>query len=165
MINKLICTIVLSTAILFFILGISYPILSTKQEILRIVLKSQEVKLFDSVRMFYESGDYLLAIIIFLFTIVLPIVKFIELFNRIFTLITIPSNINKTLHLLDKWSMLDVFLVALLMLNFKMDSNIIVMKLMSGTTFIALSIIVRMLTSTLIDKLVQQEEQQIISKQ
>jgi len=48
--------------------------------------------------------------------------------------------------------MLDVFLVALLLLNFKMDSNIIVMKLKIGTNFIALAVILRMLSSYLIDK-------------
>ena len=115
----------------------------------RIVLKYQEVKLFDSVKMFYESNNYILAAIIFLFTIVLPIIKFLELLNRNLTLFKTSDKVSHILHLLDKWSMLDVFLVALLLLNFKMDSNIIVMKLQIGTTFIALSIITRMFATAL----------------
>jgi uncharacterized paraquat-inducible protein A len=51
---------------------------------------------------------------------------------------------------LDKWSMIDVFLVALLLLNFKMDSNVIVMKLKTGTQFIAISVILRMITASII---------------
>jgi len=49
--------------------------------------------------------------------------------------------------------MLDVFLVALLLLNYKMDTNIIVMKIRIGTSFLALSIIFRMLSSIFISKI------------
>lgn len=51
---------------------------------LGIVLKFQEVKLFDSVLMFYKENDYLLAVIILLFTTILPIIKFISIFNNLF---------------------------------------------------------------------------------
>jgi paraquat-inducible protein A len=148
---KILISLVLIASISFFVLGLTYPILVTKQQVLGITLKYQSVKLFDSVKIFYESNDYLLAGIIFLFTIILPIIKFIELSNRIFTIFDIPKNIKNILHLLDKWSMLDVFLVALLLLNFKIDSNIIVMKLKIGTTFIAISIIARMVTTILMN--------------
>lgn len=147
--NKLLKSLILLTSIAFFILGLVFPILATKQQVFGIVLKYQEVRLFDSVKMFYESSDYLLAIIILLFTIVLPIIKFFELYNRIFSIFVDSKKISYFLHMLDKWSMLDVFLVALLLLNFKLDSNIIVMKLKIGTSFIAISIIIRMLTSML----------------
>jgi uncharacterized paraquat-inducible protein A len=56
------------------------------------------------------------------------------------------KKLSAILQPLDKWSMLDVFLVALLLLNFRMGSNIIVMKLKSGTTFIALSVIYRIIS-------------------
>jgi len=149
--NKLLISLILLASITFFVLGLIFPILATKQQVFGIVLKYREVRLFDSIRIFYETSDYLLAIIILLFTIVLPIIKFFELSNRILAIFNIPKRINHILHLIDKWSMLDVFLVALLLLNFKMDSNIIVMKLKIGTTFIALSVIIRMLSSHLID--------------
>ncbi len=149
--SKLIIFSLFLVSVIFFILGLIYPILATKQQVLGIVLKYQEVRLFDSVKLFYENNDYLLAVIIFLFTILLPILKFMELFNRIFTTFRISKKTSCFLHLLDKWSMLDVFLVALLLLNFKMDSNIIVMKLKLGTTFIALSVVTRILTTVLIN--------------
>jgi len=149
--NKYLALLFLLASIIFFILGLVYPILVTKNQILGIVLKYQEVKLFDSVKMFYESNNYLLATIIFLFTIVLPIIKFLELLNRNLILFKTSDKVSHILHLLDKWSMLDVFLVALLLLNFKMDSNLIVMKLQIGTTFIALSIITRMLATALMN--------------
>jgi uncharacterized paraquat-inducible protein A len=110
--------------------------------------------------MFFNSGDYLLSGIIFLFTIILPIVKFFELINRVFEFIKFSKRITRILHALDKWSMLDVFLVALLLLNFKMDSNIIVMELKMGTNFIALAVILRMILSYLIDEYITNLKEQ-----
>lgn len=158
--NRLIVVFFLLSSIVFFVLGLCYPILATKQQVFGLVLTQQSVKLFDSVKMFFESGDYLLATIIFLFTIALPIVKFFELTNRIVPFIKTSKRVSSILHKLDKWSMLDVFLVALLLLNFKMDSNIIVMKLKAGTTFIALSIIFRMFVSVLIDKYLKNSKEE-----
>ena len=146
--------LLLLLTVTFFILGLYYPILSAKYQvpIVKIAYKYQEIRLFDSVRLFYNEGSYLLAGIIFIFTIVLPIVKYLEIANRLFRWIPLSSKVSKFLHSIDKWSMLDVFLVALLLLNFKMDSNIIVMKLKTGTTFIALSVLLRMGVSELIDR-------------
>ncbi|MBL4746254.1 MAG: paraquat-inducible protein A [Flavobacteriaceae bacterium] len=138
-------------SIVFFALGMWFPLFTTKNEVLGFVVKFQEIRLMDSVVFFYEDGDYILSTIILLFTIILPVIKFIELFNRIFQFFTFSPKTKEVLGKIDKWSMLDVFLVALLLLNFKLNSNFIVTKLAVGTTFIALSIVVRMLTTTLID--------------
>lgn len=145
MLNKRISTFLLLSSVVFFALGLYFPILATKHQILGFTLDYKEVRLIDSVKMFYESSDYLLASIIFIFTIVLPIIKYLELTVRI------KSQKKSTfLSKLDKWSMIDVFLVALLLLNFKMDSNVIVMKLKIGTQFIAISVILRMITASII---------------
>jgi paraquat-inducible protein A len=145
-VNKKISYTLLITSIIFFALGLYYPIITTKHQIIGFTLDYQEIRLIDSVIMFYESSDFLLASIIFIFTIILPIIKYLELFFRI------KSQKKSTfLSELDKWSMIDVFLVALLLLNFKMDSNIIVMQLKLGTQFIAISVILRMITSSIIE--------------
>jgi len=149
--KKHLILVLLLLSILFFILGLIFPILSTKQQVLGIVLKYQEVRLFDSISMFYKSGDYLLSGIIFLFTIIFPLVKLFDLINKVLIILKFSKKASYVLQILDKWSMLDVFLVALLLLNFKMDSNIIVMKLKIGTSFIVLSIIIRMFTTILIN--------------
>ena len=136
--------LLLFLSILMFVLGLYYPILTIKQSLLGIGLKFQELRLFDSVQLFYKSGDYLIAIIIFLFTIILPIIKYLELINKVLDFKKSSKWVSAILEALDKWSMLDVFLVALLLLNFKMDSNIIVMKLKVGVAFLAVSILIRM---------------------
>ena len=149
--SRYLILLLLLVSVTFFILGLSYPILSTRKQVLGLVLQYQEIRLFDSVKMFFESREYLLASIIFLFTIVLPVFKYLEIINRTLGLVRIPGRIDRVLHLLDKWSMLDVFLIALLLLNFKMNSTIIVMQIKSGTLYLAISIIVRMATTILID--------------
>jgi uncharacterized paraquat-inducible protein A len=146
MIRNIFTVTTLICSIVFFVLGLSCPILSTKQQVLGIVLEYEEIKLFDSVRLFYKEKDYFLASVIFVFTFIFPVIKYIDLIVKSLSINLIHKKLSVILQQLDKWSMLDVFLVALLLLNFKMDSNIIVMKLKTGTTFIALSVILRMIS-------------------
>lgn len=120
--------------------------MSTKYQVLSIRIKSQEVTLFDSIRMFWDSGEYLISVIILVFTFVLPISKYIELSVRMVTGKKFPA-----WQGIDKWNMIDVFLVAMLLLNFKMNSNFIVMKLEMGTNFIALAVLTRLIVIMLVD--------------
>ncbi len=131
-------------SITFYALGLYFPILVTRSQFLGFTLKRMEVRLFDSIELFYNSNEMALAIIILAFTIILPIAKYIELAVRIFKPPNQESIYSKLLQALDKWSMLDVFVIALLLMNFKMNSSFIAMQLMSGTTYIAISIVLRM---------------------
>lgn len=132
--------LLLMGSIISYIFGMMYPIMSTKYKLVGISLKSSEVNLLDSVVIFYESGDLLIAGIILIFTVVFPVLKYLELSMDIL--------FNKRMRHavdLDKWNMLDVFIVAMLLLNFKMNSSFIVMELCIGTTFLAISVILRIL--------------------
>ena len=137
---------ILAASIAFYVLGLIYPLMSTKYQVWGIPLKHQEVTLFDSVRMFWDSSEYLIASIILVFTFILPILKYIELALRVGT-----GRQFLKLQSVDKWNMIDVFLVALLLLNFKMNSRFIVMRLEWGTNFIALAVITRLVTILLLD--------------
>jgi paraquat-inducible protein A len=159
---KIILFLFLAISIFFFVLGLTFPIMSTKKSILGIGIDYQEIHLFDSVTMFWEAKEYFLAIIILLFTIVLPVVKYLDVLIRIASSFEIPEKLGKFLHAIDKWSMLDVFLVALLILNFKLDSSFIVMKIKIGTTFLTVSIILRMALVMIISRF--EEKQKIKQK-
>ncbi len=143
--NKFISIIILLVSLVFYILGIYFPLLATKSKAFSIVFKYTEVRLFDSIRLFMDEKDYLLALIIFVFTFLFPVVKYITLFIEILKPKLLSVNTTNFLHKLDKWSMIDVFLVALLLLNFKLNSSFIVMGIKIGTHFIALSVVFRML--------------------
>jgi uncharacterized paraquat-inducible protein A len=95
--------------------------------------------------MFFKNKEYFFASVILVFTFIMPVVEYINLIFRMAF-----NKESKMMQHLDKWNMIDVFLVALLILNFKMNSNIIVMELRMGTTFIALAVIFRILTISLI---------------
>jgi len=150
--TKTISALLLLLSFIFFVLGLYFPILSTKYQVLGIGIDYKEVRLYDSIVFFYQENSYLLALIILVFTIIFPIIKYLDLANRIFVILPLNDKISKILQKLDKWSMLDVFLVALLLLNYKMNSNIIMMKLQAGTNYIALAVIFRMLAGNTIDK-------------
>jgi uncharacterized paraquat-inducible protein A len=134
----------LALSIVFFALGMYFPLLSTHKQVV-FAFGYKEINIFRSITLFFESREYFLAGVILVFTIILPVTEYIGLIIRIFK-----NKVLKILQHLDKWNMLDVFLVALLLLNFKMNSNIIVMHLKIGTTFIALAVIFRILTVVLI---------------
>ena len=144
-INILIGMVSLALSILFFGLGVCLPLLSTKTRALGINWSYEALNLFDSIAMFLKSKEYFLAAVILVFTFIIPVIKYIELIIRV-----VKNKVSKTLQSLDKWNMLDVFLVALLLLNFKMNSVFIVMELRVGTTFIALAVIFRIITISLI---------------
>ena len=142
--KKILGTIAFTISIVFFGLGMYFPLLSTHKQIIW-KFGYEKLTVFKSIKMFFESSEYFLAAIILLFTVLLPLVEYISLFFRI-----VFDKTSKALQHLDKWNMLDVFLVALLLLNFKINSNIIVMELKIGTTFIALAVIFRILTIILV---------------
>ena len=151
--RNLVATGFLVASIVFYVLGLTYPLMSTKYQVWGIQLKHQEVTLFDSVRMFWDSSEYLVASIILVFTFILPILKYIELALRLGT-----GRQFLKLQSVDKWNMIDVFLVAMLLLNFKMNSRFIVMRLELGTNFIALAVLTRLATILLVEGFGKKQE-------
>ncbi|NDV58674.1 paraquat-inducible protein A [Bacteroides sp. 519] len=145
-IKRILGTITLCVSFIFFVLGVYYPLFSTATKIV-FKFRSNDMNLFDSVKFFFDNNEYFLAIIILFFTFIMPLLKYIEL-----TITVIRNKAPRFSHALDKWNMLDVFLVALLLLNFKMNSNIIVMDLKIGTTFIALAVIFRIISISFLVK-------------
>lgn len=70
--RNIITIVILVISITCYIFGLIEPLMSTKYQVLSIRIKSQEVTLFDSIRMFWDSGEYLISVIILVFTFVLP---------------------------------------------------------------------------------------------
>ena len=146
-----ITALLLVASIVFYILGLCYPILSNHIEVWKWNFNHKDVNIFDSVVLFFEAGDYLVATVIFVFTFLFPSIKYIELAFRMAT-----CRFKNNVPSIDKWNMLDVFLVALLLLNFKMNGAIMAMDLEIGTTFIALAVLTRMSTIIAIEQLSKQ---------
>ena len=64
--------LLLVASIVFYILGLCYPILSNHIEVWKWNFNHKDVNIFDSVVLFFEAGDYLVATVIFVFTFLFP---------------------------------------------------------------------------------------------
>jgi len=106
----------------------------------------KEVTLLNSIRMLFENDENFLGTIIFAFTIVFPIFKYLLLiFSLFLNQKEAITKVNRWMSVISKWSMLDVYIVALLLLNMKFDSRLVNMELKEGVVWFSLSVILIML--------------------
>lgn len=120
----------------------------------------ESVSLVDSVTAFFKAGEAFLGVVIITFTLIFPMIKFIYMFWGLLARPTKTSlKITKLLSVLGKYSMLDVFVVALLILNLKFESEIIDMEVREGAILFGASIVLNMIvTSVLVLTKVEAEE-------
>ncbi len=125
----------------FYILGLTRQLFVSEQ----FFFIEKEVTLLNSIRMLFEHDENFLGTIIFTFTIVFPIFKYILLLLSLLIKEKEQiSRLNRWLSVISKWSMLDVYIVALLLLNMKFDSRIVNMELKEGVVWFSVSIILIM---------------------
>jgi paraquat-inducible protein A len=138
----------------FFVLGISKPLFLSEQ----FFILEKEITLLNSIRMLFQSDETFLGVIILIFTLVFPIFKYLLLF---FSMILNDREklyrFNAFISVVSKWSMLDVYIVALLLLNMKFESRIVNMELKSGVVWFSLSIILIMLAMFLQGKRIRRD--------
>jgi len=156
--HKGIALLILSFSLLFFIMGFMFPILETGWGIGPIRLKQELIYLSTSFRYFFNKGEAFIGLLLLFFTIIFPILKYIFLLLTLLgTRFPRHHYVSTLLEIINKWSMLDVFVVALLILNMKFDSDIIVSKLGSGATLFAISVLLMMICSMLSRKMIQRQ--------
>ncbi|MCH2043194.1 MAG: paraquat-inducible protein A [Saprospiraceae bacterium] len=135
-------------SLVFFVLGLMYPIMQT--EIAMGLLSSTDIYLTSSVTLLFEKNEYFLGVIILLFSIVFPILKYLVLATKIIG-IKLPGSgiLHILLEIINKWAMLDVFVVSLLILSLKMDGHSMILwsGLGIGTTYFAASIVGLLVTT------------------
>lgn len=133
----------------FFIAGLTNPIMGSK---LFLAINRPDVYLWTSVKGFFQDGEWFIASLLFLFTFLLPIVKYLFLGSRLL-LKKHNERIHYWLEIVNKWAMLDVFVLAVVIVNLKFESLIIVTEIRSGTTFFIISILLLMTTSFLLSRM------------
>ncbi len=111
----------LLAAALALVFGIFAPMLTLQ----KLVLVSNTFSLYSGVVALFREGQWILGLIIFWFSIVLPGMKIAVLFSiwnrsRIFS--DSETKLFHWLSLLNKWSMLDVFVVAVLLASVKLGA-------------------------------------------
>ena len=148
--QRLAITFLYLASIFFFVLGLTQPIMRTSKFF---GWKKDEIYLTNSIQYFFEEGEAFIAIILLVFTFILPLFKYLFIgIQLLFKQEKTSSTINTLLGIVNKWAMLDVFVVALVIVNLKMDSGFIKTSIASGTNWFALSIVLLMVCSSLLQR-------------
>lgn len=131
-------------------MGLSQPVITLTE----LVFKKNTYSIIGGVIELYNHKDYVLAAVIFIFSCLFPIVKLISLFLLWFVPFD-PGQRGKVvtwLGHLGKWSMLDVYVVALTIVIAK-SSSLLKAKPEMGIYFFGVSVVLSILTSTRIERL------------
>jgi paraquat-inducible protein A len=114
---------ILSAALISWLVGILAPIMTI--EIFKdlpvfgfTIFKYESKGIWTTVEKLWTLQNYLLAIMIGLFSIVIPIIKTISLYFSA----VMKANV-KYIDFIGKWSMADVFIVSLLLTNLSMSAD------------------------------------------
>ena len=140
-----------ASAILLTI-GLSQPLLYTEKMFWRNIYS-----VWGGILNLWDQHEQALAVLIFFFSIIFPIVKLLALAIIWFARLSERGR-ERLLHwlgVLGKWSMLDVFIVAILIVLIKLGPLASV-EARSGVYFFAGAIIASMLTTMLVDHAAQQ---------
>ena len=113
--------LLLVITLLLFIAGVSLPILT----ITKLLVVSNEVSIVTGLIQLIEEQQYFIFVVIFLFSIVLPLLKLYYLFLLSAKKAVDNQAYSKYLHLMHRygrWSMLDVFVIAILIMTVKLGA-------------------------------------------
>lgn len=147
--------VLLASAALAFGLGIWAPMLT----LTRLVFLENTFSVLSGIRQLYLEGEYPLFAILGLFTLVLPVMKLTLLawaWNR-------PWTANRRwlrwLDALGKWSMLDVFVVAVLIASVQLGP-VATIRLHYGLYLFAASVIMMMIASHVVYRRVRRVDRE-----
>lgn len=144
--------IVLSTVLL--IVGLILPILTVRK-----LWENNTYSIISGVGNLWVEGYYVLAVIIFIFSVIFPIAKLLALSAVWF--VKLRDEQRKTLiywmEIFGKWSMLDVFVSAILIVWIKLGS-LASAKAENGIYFFAASVLLTMVVSSLLSAIVKREQ-------
>lgn len=139
------------------VLGLSLPILTVEKTVFWRHWENH-YSVFVGVMELAKAGDWLLALILFFFSMVFPFIKLATL-ARIWFRPLGDQERKKTLHqlgLLGKWSMLDVFMVAILVVAAKLR-DLTQVSPRIGIYLFALAIVLSMLATTRVERLAKEK--------
>ncbi len=115
----IIINLLLLVALATLIIGVSAPLLTLE----KMYFFENTVSLFSTVTELFSQKEWFLFIVIALFSLCVPIIKIASLVLILNLDYAKNSFLDKMLHVIEligKWSMLDVFVVALLLVSVKL---------------------------------------------
>jgi len=115
----IIINLLLLVALSSLIIGVSAPLLTLE----KMYFFENTVSLFSTITQLYSQHEWFLFLVIAIFSLCVPIIKITSLVLILNVDYTKGSILDKALHVIEvigKWSMLDVFVVALLLVSVKL---------------------------------------------
>lgn len=128
---------ILVLAIAFYFTGLFSPLYETE----KLKIFGDEVSLWESVGLLFDYEEYYLGILVFTFTVLFPVAKFVSLILEFMVPDFSNSALFRIFYSIGKFSMLDVFIVAVFLLNMRFGSVFVSMKLQEGIVFFSVSVI------------------------
>ncbi|MET0081649.1 MAG: paraquat-inducible protein A [Sedimenticola sp.] len=119
--EKLVLNFLLICAGLLLYIGLTAPMITIE----KFIFISNSFSVTSGVMELYRNGETLLFLIIGIFSVLLPILKLLLLFMLINLLEKQSHRMKRYLHLMHdygRWSMLDVFVVAVIVVSVKLDA-------------------------------------------
>jgi paraquat-inducible protein A len=142
-------------SLFLFLAGLYLPIITVRK-----LWAHNVFSVLSGIISLWEEKYYILAIIVFVFSVIFPLFKLISLFVLWFVRLT--ENKRKRLlgylEVLGKWSMLDVFVVAIIIVTIKLGV-LASAKAEKGIYCFAASIILAMIITAMQNGLVQRREE------
>jgi len=148
--------LVLGIALIFLGIGVIAPIITLN----KFVLIENTFSVLGGVIELLKEGQFFLFIIIAGFSILLPFLKLAVLYKLLSVKALNTANLDKYLHWMHvygKWSMLDVFVVAVLVVTVKLGA-IASVEMRYGLYFFAAAILLTMLVTARIVSLTNQNK-------
>lgn len=155
--EALILRIILVLTLAFLIVGLISPIITVK----KFILIENTFSVLSGIIQLLNEGQYFLFIIITGFSVIIPLLKVTVLYQLINKKNSNKEHIQKYLHwmhLYGKWSMLDVFVVAVLVVAVKLGA-IASVEMQYGLYAFAVSIILTMYVTARVVSLTNKLEQ------
>jgi paraquat-inducible protein A len=154
--NKNVLLLLLTLAGLLLAAGLVTPIITFK----KFLFIQNTFSILTACWNLLKQGQVFLFMVIALFSVLLPIIKLILLFKLVLENKTINENTKRLLdlmHRFSKWSMLDVFVVAILVVVVKLGAIGNVEKHIGLYAYAAAAVLIMLLTN----KVVRYVEEQL----
>lgn len=148
-------SILLVSSLLFLLLGLFLPAIHLKE----IVFFQSTFSVLTGIQNLFIEGHILLGLLIVLFSILFPIFKLLILFRVWFSCMPESKQIFyiRWLEIFGKWSMLDVFVVAITVVMTQI-SKLADANPRIGIYFFCASILITMIVTEIIGKILHQKQ-------
>jgi paraquat-inducible protein A len=144
---KIIQLVLILTAFLF-VVGIYLPVMT----VTKLLVVKNEFSILSGLLELSRDGEYLLFLVIFAFSILLPFLKMYVLFRLVSVNIKNKGQYSRYLalmHRYGRWSMLDVFVVAILAVAVKLGA-LASIQIEQGMYFFTTAVILIMVLASLV---------------